>query len=313
MNSISDIKGMVIPLPTPFLENGELDERVLEELVSFYVRAEVNALFVAGSFGQGPAMNIEQRKRVTEIVVARIAHQIPVMIHVGAVDPYTSIELAVHARSLDADAVAIVGPYYYSDHSEFEIIEHFRMVDAEAKLPILVYNNAEYSGYKIPPAMMARLVEAVPRIFGMKLAKGTIAEAQRYLRAIERQFSIFAPPQNAFPGVLVGIRGTISPVLSAFPELGIQLFRAIDGNNLSDATKLQTKILEFLSAYSAMSSVYGRSVQKEALRLRGFDIKLFPRYPVKPLPEEVRIKLREGLERAGMPGEAIPTNKSLAA
>ena len=46
--------------------------------------------------------------------------------------------LKQEARSIGADAVAIVGPYYYSDHNEYEIIEHYRVVDQATEPPVLV-------------------------------------------------------------------------------------------------------------------------------------------------------------------------------
>ena len=301
MSAVSAIRGMVMPVPTPFLENGEVDEKVFEELLDFYLASGVNAFFINGSFGQGPAMTVEQRKRTAEIAVRRANHRIPVMIHVGAVDPYTSSDLGRHARSIGADAVAIVGPYYYSDHNEYEIIEHYRVVDQVTELPVLVYNNPQYSGYNITPAMMARLLEAVPRVFGSKLAKGTIPEAQRYLNAVGKEFTLFAPASNIFPGMLVGIKGSISPPLAAAPEVGVQLMNAIEKRDWEKATLGQVKILEFLAATDPLFSTFGRSSQWEALRLRGFDIKRFPRWPAKPLTEEARARIKSSLEKLGVP------------
>jgi len=292
---------MVMPVPTPFLENGDVDEKVFEELLDFYLASGVQAFFINGSYGQGPAMSVEQRKRTAEIAVKRVNRRLPVMIHVGAVDPFTSSDLGRHARSIGADAVAIVGPYYYSDHNEYEVIEHFRVVDQATQLPVLVYNNPHYSGYNITPAMMARLVEAVPRVFGSKLAKGTISEAQRYLSAVGKDFSLFAPAGNVFPGMLVGIKGTISPPLSAAPEIGVRLVQAIDQRDWERATMDQVKILEFLAATDPLFTAFGRSSQCEALRLRGFDVKRFPRWPAKPLTEEARQTIRSSLEKLGVP------------
>ncbi len=301
MSTLSAIRGMVMPVPTPFLENGDVDEKVFEELLDFYLASGVQAFFINGSYGQGPAMSVEQRKRTAEIAVKRVNRRLPVMIHVGAVDPFTSSDLGRHARSIGADAVAIVGPYYYSDHNEYEVIEHFRVVDQATQLPVLVYNNPQYSGYNITPAMMARLVEAVPRVFGSKLAKGTISEAQRYLSAVGKDFSLFAPAGNVFPGMLVGIKGTISPPLSAAPEIGVRLVQAIDQRDWERATMDQVKILEFLAATDPLFTAFGRSSQCEALRLRGFDVKRFPRWPAKPLTEEARQTIRSSLEKLGVP------------
>jgi dihydrodipicolinate synthase/N-acetylneuraminate lyase len=299
--SVAGIKGMVMPVPTPFLDNGEVDEKVFEELLDFYLASGVNAFFINGSYGQGPAMSNEQRKRTAEIAVKRINHRAPVLLHVGAVDPFTASDLGRHARAIGADAVAIVGPYYYSDHNEYEVIEHYRAVDQATELPILVYNNPAYSGYNITPAMMKRLKDAVPRIFGTKLAKGSIGEAQRYAASVGKDFTLFAPAGNVFPGMLLGIAGTISPPLSAAPEIGVRLVQAIEKRDWDAATRDQVKILEYLGETEPFFSSHGRSSQCEALRFRGFDIKRFPRWAAKPMDDQGREKIRMSLEKLGVP------------
>lgn len=301
MSVVAGIRGMVIPLPTPFFENGKVDEEVLLELTEFYIKAGVHALFILGSFGQGPALAPEQRKRVAEITLKQINRRVPAMVHVGAVDPYTCIELGAHAKEHGADAIAVVGPYYYSDRKEGELVEHYRMVDQAVGLPILIYNNPEYQGYRIAPALMTRMVEAVPRIFGSKLAKGSVDEAQQYLRVLPKGFTVFAPAGSMFPGMLVGISGTISPPLSPYPELGIRMVKAIEDRDWVKATSLQLKIFDFLEVVSPAFAKYGRIAQCEALRYRGFKIKRFPRWPVPPLPEGERKKLFGGLERLDVP------------
>ena len=61
------IKGIVIPVITPFEHDGTVDEPMLRKLVDFYVGAEVQGLFMLGSSGQGPAMSMAERKRTAEI------------------------------------------------------------------------------------------------------------------------------------------------------------------------------------------------------------------------------------------------------
>ena len=35
-----------MPVPTPFLENGEVDEKVFEELLDFYLASKVKGFFI---------------------------------------------------------------------------------------------------------------------------------------------------------------------------------------------------------------------------------------------------------------------------
>ena len=57
---MANLSGTVIPLPTPFDEKGEVDEKVFREIIDFELRAKADGLMVAGSYGQGPVMRPDQ-------------------------------------------------------------------------------------------------------------------------------------------------------------------------------------------------------------------------------------------------------------
>lgn len=287
------IRGIVLPSPTVFLEDGRVDERLMRELTDWLIACGVHAFFILGSYGQGPAMNPDERKKVAEIIVAQVKHRVPVVVHVGAVDPFTAVDLAQHAKAIGADAIGHVGPYYYADRSEYEIIEHFKMVDRAVGMPMLVYNNPRYSGYNIHPAFMARLVEAVPNIFGAKLAMGSVDEAMAYLKTVKSPFAPYALASNLVPGMSVGIAGTISPPLAVTPELGVALVRAIDTGKAEEALELQKKVIRIHDIFLRLAGPFGRTIYREAMRLRGFDVKMYPRWPSRPLSREAHDELTE--------------------
>lgn len=286
------VKGLVAPIPAVFDGKGEPDLPVMERLTDWYLGAGVHGFFVLGSQGQGPACRIDQRKAVAETVVRRVKGRVPVIVQVGAVEPYTSIELGLHAREIGADGIGVVGPYYYSDKNEWELIEHYRVVDQAVGLPMLLYNNPEYSGYPIPPAMMAKLRETVPNVFGAKLAMGNIDQAVQYLRVLSREFTIFIPITQMLPGMLIGVKGSIAagtPV--TVPEAGVQLIEAIWARDYERAQKIQVLLLEHGERMAALRP-YGRRTTLEGLRLRGLQVKEYPRWPTRPMTAE-HLKLYE--------------------
>src|SRR5215470_2622193 len=116
------LRGVLLPIITPFDDKGRVDEPIMRQLVDFHVGAGVQGLFVLGSTGQGPAMSVEERKRAALTALDQTRSRVPVVIHVGTPAADSTVELAEHAATHKADAVAIVPPYYYSDHSEYEII-----------------------------------------------------------------------------------------------------------------------------------------------------------------------------------------------
>jgi dihydrodipicolinate synthase/N-acetylneuraminate lyase len=298
---LKEIKGIVMPIMTPFNEDGELDEPLGCELADFLIGAGVHALFLLGSFGQGPVMRIDQRKRFAEVIIKHVRGRVPVVVHVGTADAYSTAELGLHAKSAGSDAIAVVGPYYYSDHTEYEIMEHFKEVGQRVGMPMMIYNNPPYSGYDIPPPMMLRLKEQVPHIFGMKLSADSLEAALSYLQHLPKDFAIYGLASALLPGALYGIRGTIVPTMISFPELAVSLWRALEERKLDEALALQTKMNEIRSAMRALRRTYGEAVQREAIRLRGVAVKKFPRWTTRSFSPEDRKVLAQALRNAGVP------------
>ena len=273
------VRGMLLPVPTVFEEDGRIDIKLMEELVDYYVDSGVNALFVGGSFGQGPAMSIEERKQLADVVVKRANHSLPVIVHAGTADPFTTIDLGRHCLKAGADGLAFVGPYYYADHTPDEVREHFRMVGRELKAPMMLYNNPKYQGYPISAQMMKQMREDSPQIFGAKLAMGSVDEARIFQGTIGSDFKLFSLASTLFPGMLVGITGTVSPPLSVFPELGVELVRAIDRKDYTRALELQQAVIDFHSSFLIPQVLRdcGRAIYKQGLIELGFKVKRYPR------------------------------------
>ena len=288
--STNAIRGFVAPLPTVFDGAGAVDDGLNRDVAEFYIEAGVNALFLLGSYGQGPALGVADRERVARVVVDQARGRLPVVVHIGAVDPYTTIELGLHARDLGVDAVAIVGPYYYADRSEEELLRHFEMVDQALQVPILIYNNPRYQGYPIDPQLMGRLVSVAPRIFGAKLALGTLDDALDFVREIPG-FAPFALASVLLKGMPLGVRGTVSPPLTLAPELGVSLIGAIDGGRADEARELQAQVTELNETMIRLSKRYGRTPYAEGLRALGFPIRQYPRWPTVPMPAGERDEL----------------------
>ena len=91
------IRGILIPVITPFDEKELVDEAMLRKLVDFYLKVPLQGLFVLGSSGQGPVMSLAERKRAAEIAINETRKRLPVVIHVGTADTESTVELARHA------------------------------------------------------------------------------------------------------------------------------------------------------------------------------------------------------------------------
>ena len=300
---MASLSGTVIPLPTPFDEKGEVDEKVFREIIDFELRAKVDGLMVAGSYGQGPVMRPDQRMRVAEVAMEQVRGKVPVVVHVGAPDIQTVTSLAEHSAKTGAAALLIVPPYYYTDHNEYEIIEHYKAVAGAVPLPIYIYNNKRYSGIDITPEFARRLVEEVPSIRGVKLAWGTLEESSRYVASLKGyDFGVFpGTPTETIGGSEIGVKGTIAPMASVFPELCVELWHAATKKERDKANALQERVKKIYAVIADYAKRVGRTAYKELYRMRGIQMKMYPRWPAKQLDEKERAELKTRLAEAGWP------------
>jgi len=292
------IRGVLLPIITPFDEKVRVDEEIMRQLVDFHIKAGIQGLFVLGSTGQGPAMTVEERKKTAAIALDQAQSRVPVVIHVGTPDAGSSVELAEHAAEHKADAVAIVPPYYYSDHSEYEIIEHYKAVAKAVPLPIFIYENPKYSGISIPPGFAVRMKEQVPVLKGIKVAYGQGALLE-YVRLLP-DVSVFTGNADLFGLVPFGLAGMINPPTSFVPELCVALFKALDRKDYAAAVEAQKRVDTAARLVAAELRKYGRVPLREVFRMRGFDVKRFPKWETEPMPKEAVTKLERELKNAGI-------------
>jgi dihydrodipicolinate synthase/N-acetylneuraminate lyase len=295
------IRGVLLPVITPFDEKVRVDEQMMRQAVEFHIKAGVQGLFVLGSTGQGPAMTIQERKRTAAVALEQAKKRLPVVIHVGTADTGSTVELAEHAAGNGADAVAMVPPYYYSDHSEFEIIAHYKAVHKAVSLPIYIYENPKYSGISIPPGLAVRLKEQVPALQGIKVAygQGALLEYVRLLPGV----SVFTGNADLFGLMPFGQAGMINPPTSFVPELCVDLFKKLDDKDYGAAVEAQKRVDTAARIVAARLRKYGRVPLQEVYRMRGLAVKRFPKWQTEQMPREEVAKLERELREAGILGE----------
>lgn len=294
-------EGILMPAPTPFKDDGSVDEPGLEALMDFYVAAGVQGYFLLGTHGQGIVMEPEERKRAAELSVKRIDDRGTTVVHVGTADTSTSIDLARHAASLGVDAVGLVPPYYYP-HNDYEVFAHYRAVaEAVPGTPIFIYDNTLTTRVHFTPAKVLKLLETVPNICGIKASYSPLAEVIDYVKTLPDKVGVF-PGSILFllPGYTLGVRGAIHPPTSPFPEICVELYQALKANDLAAAHAVHDKIAELNLFMEGYSSEHGRAVMLEAMRMRGLPVQKFPRWECKPFTDQERSAFREGIERIGI-------------
>ena len=164
------LRGVMQSPVTPLKADFSLDLEKFEKLLDFHVRTSGTAISWPHHKGESLNMSIAERKRGAEAAVKAVAGRVGISIHVSALSVEDSLDLARHAEKIGADAIIAITPYFWNPTKE-AIYEHFVRLGTATSLPIIAYNSPSYlSGIEFDGELLARLVERLPNLIGMKEA-----------------------------------------------------------------------------------------------------------------------------------------------
>lgn len=288
------VEGVIPPIITPFTPEGEVDGGAFHELVDFWVK-HVQGLFVCGTYGSGPLMSFEQRRRAAEIVTERVNGRVPVIVHVGAADTQTSVLLARHAESIGANGVAAVAPYYYP-HNDQELANYYGEIVDSVSLPVYVYNNPKTTGNSISADLLVRLADL--GVVGIKDSSFDILQFYAYMRRVTKPDFEFVMGTESLilPAMAMGARAAVSGLANALPEVVVELYQACKDNDYGSAARLQQKVLELREVMHLAPSI---CAVQAMLKMRGMRAGS-PKSPFAPISEQKYAQIEASLRRLSM-------------
>ena len=232
--------GILCALVTPFREDQTAVLAALKDVVDFLIERRVHGLFVLGTTGEGVLLEPAERREVAEAAVRHAAGRIPIVVHCGAPDTKTTAGLARHAQEIGAAAAATVLPYYFQ-YMVPDLYRHFVAVaEAAPGIGHYVYENPERVGYSAGVKLVARLVNEVGNIHGVKDTGDSIGKVTDYLTQPKTSIEVYTGNNSTiFPALMVGARGAVSALANAVPELVVAIFERWKEGRIDEARDLQ--------------------------------------------------------------------------
>lgn len=291
---ITKFSGIYPAVITPFNASGEVAEPELRNYLDRLV-PEVDGLWLCGSYGSGPIMSSEQRRRVAEISSEIVGGRIPSVMHIGTPDTQTSIELARHSESVGMDAIAAVTPCYFR-HSEASILSYYEAIVKSVKIPVFVYNNPKYSNFSVSGDLLSRLANL--GIQGVKDSSGDIALFYEYMAKVTARDFLFliGSQTHLVPAMVGGAHGCVSGLSNAFPKFVKAIYQLCREDRFLEAGILQKQAntLRKLTGDGIPIPFY-----HAVLPMLGIDIGV-PRLPFLSLSPQRIEDIKSGLKEANM-------------
>ena len=232
-------KGSNVALITPF-KNNKLDEENYIKLIDFHLKNGTNGLVPAGTTGESPTLSHSEHERVIEICIKESNGKIPVIAGTGSNSTAEAISLTQHAEKAGANGALVVTPYYNKPTQE-GLYQHYKSINDNTNLPIIIYNIPSRCVIDMSVDTMARLFE-LKNIAGVKDATGDLNRLDLTLKKLGPEFiQLTGEDGLAFEFNKRGGVGIISVTANIAPKLcsDMQKYsKSKSGNEIKEAERI---------------------------------------------------------------------------
>ncbi|GAA1242522.1 4-hydroxy-tetrahydrodipicolinate synthase [Kitasatospora nipponensis] len=236
----NQLRGILVPLITPFTADGELAAEALESLAHGLLDEGAGGLVALGTTGEPSALDPEERATVLD-VCARVCRErgAPLVIGAGGGGTRQSVAALAELRAYPEAVAALTTVPAFVRPGAAGVLAHFEELAAHSPVPLVVYHIPYRTGQELDAGAL-RAVGALPRVVGVKYATGGVdAQTVALLGDLPDDFA-----------VLAGDDAVLSPLLALGASGGI----------LASAHLATARFVELTEAWRAGEAARARAL-----------------------------------------------------
>ena len=291
-------KGSIVALITPF-KGSNLDEESFISIIHYHLKNGTNGLVPGGTTGECPTISQDEHKKIIEISVRENNGKIPIIAGTGSNSTDEAISLTKFAEKVGADAALVVTPYYNKPTQE-GLFQHYKAINDNCGIPIIIYNIPPRSVVDMSVDTMARLFE-LKNIAGVKDATGDLNRVTQQKNKMGDEFiQLSGEDGTALEFNLRGGKGCISVTGNIAPKLCSEFQEASltkNNNNLtSKAKEINEKLLPLHNSLFIESNPSPVKYGASLLGLCSEDVRL----PLVKTTEPTKQIVKSAMTKAGL-------------
>jgi 4-hydroxy-tetrahydrodipicolinate synthase len=201
---------IITAMVTPFDSDLKIDYKAVDAIVEHLIQTGTTAIVVAGTTGESPTLEEEEKESLLKAVIATAKKRVKVIMGTGSNVTSKSIKATQAAQKLGADGALVVAPYY-NKPSQAGLLAHFKAIAQASDVPLIVYNIPGRTGINISVDTMVALAESEKTIHALKDSTGNVEQASDIAAAARQDFVVYSGDDNmTLPFLSVGASGVIS-------------------------------------------------------------------------------------------------------
>ena len=258
------------PSVTAFKEDQTLDIASNENLFSHLYKGGMDGIVIMGSTGEFYSMSKDEKMTLIDIAANATKNKCKLFVGTGSMDINETIELSNYAIKKGAEAVMIIGQYYFSLSNE-SIITYFDKIANKVDGNIYLYNFPDRTGYDLNKELTYKLLENNKNIVGFKDTVNALPHTRELINYTKNDFPYFTIlsgyDENLAHIALSGGDGVIGALSNLYPELFAKWVKAINTKNIDEISRIQKIVDKLMELYSISTPFI--PTMKKALQQKG--------------------------------------------
>lgn len=273
MRDLEKYRGIIPAFYACYEDDGSVSPERTREFTRYLIDKGVKGLYVCGSSGECIYQSKEERKLILESVMQEAKGKITIIAHVGCNNTADSMELAAHAESVGADAIASIPPIYFH-LPDYAIAEYWNDISSAApNTDFIIYNIPQLAGVALSMPLYQEMLKN-PRVIGVKNSSMPIQDIQMFKDVRGDDCVVFnGPDEQLAGGLAIGADGGIGGTYAAMPELYLKIKELVDAGEIGKARMIQNDanriIYEVCKCHGNLYAVMKEILKEYGLNLGG--------------------------------------------
>src|SRR6185295_18152178 len=298
--------GVIPAILLPFNDDLSIDERAFRSHIRDVGATEgVSALTINAHSTEVASSTFDEQRRVLDIAQDEIGDRLPLVHGIWADGSLEAARIARMAAEGGASALLVFPPAPFTMGQNAEMaLAHFRRIADACDLPLIAFQYPLATGQGYPKDTLLRLCDAVPTLRAIKDWSNNVPQHEwhvRTLQALPRPVTVLTTHSAwLLSSLVLGCNGLLSGSGSVIADLQARLFRAVQGNDLAEAKRLNDRIHPTARVFYADPAADMHNRMKEALVLLGKLPRAVVRPPLVKISAAEIERIRDALVAAGL-------------
>jgi dihydrodipicolinate synthase/N-acetylneuraminate lyase len=232
-------QGVIVPMVTPFRNDGKIDLSSAERIISYLI--ENNTFpFILGTTGESVSIPNDERLPFVRSAVRIVNGRKTVFAGIGSLCVQDSIRAGREYLDTGVGAVVAHLPSYYQLTPD-QMKPYFEKLADAIGGPVMIYNISSTTHMSIPVDVVKYLSDH-PNIIGIKDSErdlNRLEELVRYCAPREDFSHVIGWGAKSMYALSIGSDGLVPSTGNVVPALFTGLYEAVRSGNMSDAEYLQ--------------------------------------------------------------------------